>query len=86
MSDPALAKLPSTPFISSVEYKNSRLYCKSQIELSTLRTLQARPVYIVLFGENEEWNSTDNLKIFGKVMVWKLRAALNFQRILRIKT
>ena len=31
MSDPALAKLPSTQFISSIEYKNSRLYCKSQI-------------------------------------------------------
>jgi len=31
MSDPALAKLPSTPFISSVEYKKSSLYSKSQI-------------------------------------------------------
>jgi hypothetical protein len=29
-----------------------------------------RPVYIYLFGENKEWNSTDNLKIFGKVRVW----------------
>ena len=26
-----------------------------------------RPGYIYLFGENKEWNSSDNLKIFGKV-------------------
>ena len=32
-----------------------------------------RPGYIYLFGENKEWNSSDNLKIFGKV--WKFRAA-----------
>ena len=43
-----------------------------------------RPVYIYLFGENKEWNNTDNLKIFGKVKVWKCDA-LNFRRILRIK-
>ena len=31
--------------------------------------ITARPVYIYLFGENKEWNSTNNLKILGKVKV-----------------
>ena len=26
-----------------------------------------RPGYFYLFGENRDWNSRDNLKIFGKV-------------------
>ena len=36
-------------------------------DLPDLSDLPDRPVYIYLFGENKEWNSTDNLKIFGKV-------------------
>ena len=48
--------------------------------------LAGQNICIYLFGENKEWNSTDNLKIFGKVKVWKLPAALDFRRILRIKT
>ena len=59
---------------------------KKEIQLSEIYKNVDRPVYIYLFGENKEWNSTDNLKIFGKVKVWKLLAALNFRRILRIKT
>jgi hypothetical protein len=57
-------------------------------DLHTHCSQPTRPGYIYLFRENKEWNSSDNLKIFGKV--WKFRAvqsagaALNFRRILKI--
>ena len=37
-------------------------------------SVPGRPGYIYLFGENKEWNSSDSLKIFGKV--WQFRAVL----------
>jgi hypothetical protein len=45
-----------------------------------------RPGYFYLFGENRDWNSRDNLKIFGKVRkFWAVQsAALNFHIILKI--
>ena len=45
-----------------------------------------RPGYFYLFGENRDWNSRDNLKIFGKVKkFWAARsAALNLHIILKI--
>ena len=42
--------------------------------------LGTRPVYIYLFGENKEWNSTDDLKIFGKVKVWKFRTRIKAKK------
>ena len=30
-------------------------------------SIKGRPGYFYLFGENRDWNSRDNLKIFGKV-------------------
>ena len=35
----------------------------------------SRPGYFYLFGENRDWNSRDNLKIFGKVRkFWAARS------------
>jgi len=81
----------SQNFVAYSEYTNFMNYewqCCFPVESTHSNSTQqpGRPVYTYLFGENKEWNSTDNLKIFGKVKVWKLRAALNFRRILRIKT
>ena len=32
-----------------------------------LPEFKIRPGYFYLFGDNRDWNSRDNLKIFGKV-------------------
>ena len=34
--------------------------------VSELIADQTRPGYFYLFGDNRDWNSRDNLKIFGK--------------------
>ena len=51
-----------------------------------LTAICSRPRYFYLFGENRDWNSRDNLKIFGKVRKFWAEwiAALNFHIILKI--
>jgi hypothetical protein len=77
--------------VSGSQPKYSKIFAKSgvpsfQVYIKSPHYSVSRPGYIYLFGENKDWNSSYDLKIYGKVR--KFRAArcdaLNFRAILKI--